>query len=154
METRRIRVECLSEDCDQTTLLELSQAGANGSRRTFSARLLDTGWQVVCHTPGAAHFACPRHARAAARGSGVELNAPAFLVTGLEDARKMLEQGLVAEATALIGEMRETADRLLKQYRLWQEACVTVPTGLGWTDLLRREAERKAVTGNGPEVES
>ena len=142
METRRIRVECLHEDCGQTTLLELSQAGANGSRRAFSARLLDTGWRMVGHTPDAVHFACPRHAGNVRAGSGIELNAPAFFVSGTETIVKMLEMNLVQEALALAGELRETADRLLKQYRLWQEAGVVVPAGLGWMDLLRREVER------------
>lgn len=143
MKTRRIRVECLAEDCDQATVAELSQEGANGERRTYSVRLPETGWKIVGHTPDAAHFACPRHGVTHANcGSHVELNGPAFLTVGLEDAGKMLEAGDVDAARALLGELRETADRLLKQHRLWIEAGVIVPTGLGWTDLLRSEAGR------------
>ena len=148
MNVKRIRVECLAEDCRAVTMAELSQEGANGERRVYSVRLPETGWKIVGHTPGAAHFACPRHGVTHANcGSHVELNGPAFLVVGLTDAAKMLETRDVEAAKALLGELRETADRLLAQHRLWQEAGVVVPTGLGWTDLLRREAGQRAREG-------
>ena len=144
MSTRSMRVECLHEDCRQVTVAELSQEGANGERRVFSVKLMDTGWKIVGHIPGAVHFACPRHAAGAlygAHGSHVELNGPAFMTVGLADVQAMLGAGDVEAAKALLDELRETADRLLKQHRLWQEAGVVLPVGLGWTDLLRREIE-------------
>jgi hypothetical protein len=73
----------------------------------------------------------------------IEVNGPAFLLVAIEDARKMLEEGLVQEALALLGEARDCAQDVVNWIQDMQVASIMLPDGLGWTDRLRKRREAR-----------